>query len=373
MSEAQLKTAGPIPPEFEGEEGMLLIGGCGVAALADEAGETPLFVYDGAIIRQRVAQLRAAMPDDVDIHYSIRANPFPPLLAMMAELVDGFDIASEGELMLARQAGLSGAQISFAGPGKPDREIAAALNARITINLESEGEALRALAIADQRGLTPQLAICINLDQQSPIPFGVDADRAAALARQIIAAGADWRGWHVRRSDQSLDGAAIIDLLARLSDDVGAQPPLVNLDVTYLPGNERLDLAPIGEALSARPASLSTTRFALGLGGFLVAEAGVYLTRIIDVKRSRGGLFAIVDGSLHRRNSPLVLANRFGGAPAQEPVTLIGRLSTSLELTGEATMLPPVEVGDLVAIFNAGACHAPAIEMLLDQSLEAVH
>jgi len=421
MSDVKFKAMGPIPPEFVSEEGMLLIGGCGAAALADEAGETPLFVYDGAMIRQQIAHLRAAMPDGLDIHYAMKANPFPPLLAMMADLVDGFDIASAGELALAQEAGVSGARISFAGPGKSDLELAAALDARITINLESEGEAQRALAIAERSGVTPRLAIRVNPDFElkgsgmrmggGARPFGVDADRAAALARQIIAAGTEWRGWHVFAGSQSLDGAAIIaaqaatiDLVARLSDEVGTQPPLVNLGggfgVPYFPGDQRLDLAPIGqalgEALAARPAILSASRFALELGRFLVAEAGVYLARVIDVKRSRGELFAIVDGGLHhqlaasgnfgtviRRNYPIALANRLGSTPAPEPVTVVGCLCTPLDRLGEAVALPPVEVGDLVAIFMAGAYgasaspasflgHQPAAEILLDQSLETV-
>src|SRR3546814_2638558 len=111
-----MKPMGPIPPSFEGEEGMLLIGGCGAASLIDEAGDTPLFVYDLNIVKAQVARFRAVMPKAVSLHYAMKANSYVPLLGRMARLTDGFDIASGGELDLALQAVVSPDRISFAGP-----------------------------------------------------------------------------------------------------------------------------------------------------------------------------------------------------------------------------------------------------------------
>lgn len=415
MSGQKIKPMGPIPPGFTAEEGMLLIGGCGAAALADEAG-TPLFVYDVGLVRARIAALRETLPDAVGLHYAIKANPFPPLLALMADMVDGFDIASKGELTVAQQAGMVPEHISFAGPGKRDDELEAALRAGVTINLESEGEAARALALAERLAVRPRLAVRVNPDFElkgsgmrmggGAKPFGVDADRAGALARQVIAAGAEWRGWHIFAGSQALDADAIIAaqaqtvaLAARLSDQVGAAPPLVNLGggfgVPYFAGDEPLDIgaigAALGEALAALPAILAQSAFALELGRYLVAPAGVYLTRVIDVKDSQGERFAVVDGGLHhqlaasgnfgtvvRRNYPLAIANRFGAPVADEPVTVVGCLCTPLDRLGEAVALPRVAPGDLIAVFLAGAYgasaspsaflgHGPAPELLVDE------
>ncbi len=412
-----VKPMGPIPPGFEAEGGMLLIGGCGAAALADEAGDTPLFVYDMALVRARVSMLREAMPDGLHLHYAIKANPFPPLLAAMTELVDGFDIASGGELKHALEAGMKADAISFAGPGKRDDELRAAIQAGVTINLESEGEAERALRIGEAVGVTPRLAVRVNPDFDlkgsgmkmggGAKPFGVDADRAAALARQVIDAGADWRGWHIFAGSQALDAAAIIEtqaatlgLAARLSEQVGATPPLVNLGggfgVPYFPGDLPLDIRAVGlaleEGLTMVPDALEGAAFALELGRFLLAEAGVYLTRVIDVKESHGERFAVVDGGLHhqlaasgnfgtvvRRNYPIAIANKYGLTDAEEePVSVVGCLCTPLDRLGERVLLPKVEAGDLVAIFCAGAYgataspaaflgHAPAREILLQE------
>ena len=409
-----MKPMGPVPPFFEGEEGMLLIGGCGAASLVDEAGDTPLFVYDMGIVERQVRDLRDAMPAQLSIHYAVKANPYPALLERMARLVDGFDVASGGELARALEAGMDAAHVSFAGPGKRDDELAAAIDAGVTLNLESEGEARRALAIAEKRGGTPRLAVRVNPDFDlkgsgmrmggGAKPFGVDADRAAGLARTLIDAGADWRGWHIFAGSQALAAEALIEtqaatvgLAARLSDAVGVAPPLVNLGggfgIPYFPGDQRLDIAPIGDALGqtlhARPDILADSEFAIELGRWLVGEAGVYLTRVVDVKQSQGETFVVVDGGLHhqlaasgnfgtvvRRNYPMAVANRYGASPAEEALTVVGCLCTPIDKLGDKVALPPIVEGDLIAIFAAGAYgasaspsaflgHPPALELLL--------
>ena len=409
-----MKPMGPVPLFFEGEEGMLLIGGCGAASLVDEAGDTPLFVYDMGIVERQVRDLRDAMPAQLSIHYAVKANPYPALLERMARLVDGFDVASGGELARALEAGMDAAHVSFAGPGKRDDELAAAIDAGVTLNLESEGEARRALAIAEKRGRTPRLAVRVNPDFDlkgsgmrmggGAKPFGVDADRAAVLARTLIDAGADWRGWHIFAGSQALAPEALIEtqaatvgLAARLSDAVGVAPPLVNLGggfgIPYFPGDQRLDIAPIGDALSqtlqARADILADSEFAMELGRWLVGEAGVYLTRVVDVKQSQGETFVVVDGGLHhqlaasgnfgtvvRRNYPMAVANRYGASPAEEAVTVVGCLCTPIDKLGDKVALPPMVEGDLIAIFAAGAYgasaspsaflgHPPALELLL--------
>ncbi|MBU1257876.1 MAG: pyridoxal-dependent decarboxylase, exosortase A system-associated, partial [Alphaproteobacteria bacterium] len=153
---------GPIPAWFAGEEGMLLIGGYGAASLVDEVGDTPLFAYDMDIVRAQIRRFREAMPQALHLHYAIKANPYAPLLTAMAEQVDGFDIASGGELEMALAAGMDPAWISFAGPGKRNDELEAAIFAGVTLNLESEGEGRRALAIGQRIGKTPRVAVRVN-------------------------------------------------------------------------------------------------------------------------------------------------------------------------------------------------------------------
>lgn len=393
-----MKPHGPIPPAYAADDdGMLLIGGDRVDALADMAGDTPLFVYDSAMLTARVAAWRAAMPAEVQLHFAMKANPYAPLLAYMARLVDGFDVASGGELKAAIDSGMAAAHISFAGPGKRDRELEAAIVAGATLNLESAGEAARALSIAARIGVTPRLAVRVNPDFDlkgsgmkmggGAKPFGVDAAEVPALVRRLIAAGADWQGFHIFAGSQALDAAAIADtqaqtvaLAARLADEIGATPPLVNLGggmgVPYFPGDTPVDAAAVGaalgETLAARPAVLAESRFAMELGRWLVAEAGVYLTRVVDRKTSHGETFLVTDGGLHhqlaasgnfgtviRRNYPIAVANAFGREP-DETVSVVGCLCTPLDRLGDQVGLPRADVGDLIAIFQAGAYGASA-------------
>ena len=221
-----MKPLGPIPPGYEAIGGELAVGGRTSSELVAEAGGTPLFVYSTELIRRRVALLRTAMPERLRIHYAVKANPYRPLLELMRDLVDGFDIASLGELEIGLAAGQNPALVSFAGPGKRDAELEAAIRLGVTVNLESEGEARRALAIADRLGVVPRLAIRANPDFElrgsgmkmggGAKPFGVDAERVPALAREVIAAGADWRGLHIFAGSQALDAAAVAEMQGKV-------------------------------------------------------------------------------------------------------------------------------------------------------------
>jgi diaminopimelate decarboxylase len=392
-----MKPLGPIPAGFTAIDGELAIGGRMVSDLAQEAGATPLFVYSADMIRRQVADLRAAMPDRIRIHYAMKANPYAPILELMGTLVDGFDVASQGELAMALAAGLPAEKISFAGPGKRDAELAAAIVAGVTLNLESENEAHRALTVADEHGVTPRLAIRVNPDFElrgsgmkmggGAKPFGLDAERVPALAREVIATGAEWRGLHIFTGSQALDACAIIEtqanvlaLAAELADKIGAPLPHLNMGggfgIPYFHGDEPLDVTAVGAALAERfaalPDILASTEFAIELGRYLAGEAGVYLTRIVDRKLSHGTVYLITDGGLHhqlaasgnfgtvvRRNYPAAIASKFDSEPGEE-ANIVGCLCTPLDRLADQALLPHAEVGDLIAIFCAGAYGATA-------------
>lgn len=392
-----MKPMGTIPADYRAIDGELAIGGRKASDLVAQAGDTPLFVYDRAIMADRVARLRAALPAEVAIHYAMKANPHRQVVAAFAALVDGIDVASAGEMAVALGSGMAADAISFAGPGKRDRELAAAIAAGVTINVESAAEGWRAVRIGADAGVRPKLAIRVNPDFEikgsgmrmggGAKPFGVDQAEAAALCRDMIAAGAEWRGFHIFAGSQALDPAAIIEaqaatvaLAARLAEEVGAIPPLVNLGggfgIPYFPDEVPLDVgaigAALGETLAARPASLALSAFAVELGRWLVGEAGVYLTRIVDRKTSHGETFLVTDGGLHhqlaasgnfgtvvRRNYPVAVASRFGAEPEEE-ASVVGCLCTPLDRLADKVALPRAEAGDLIAIFMAGAYGASA-------------
>lgn len=392
-----MKPAGAIPQGFTARDDELVIGGQTVSELIAHAGDTPLFVYDFGLIRKRIADLRSALPPEVKLHYAVKANPFPPLVQAIIPLVDGIDLASAGEMALALEQGADAAHVSFAGPGKRDRELKAAIQAGVTLNIESEGEALRALAIAEVLGIRPRLAVRVNPDFDlrgsgmkmggGAKPFGVDADRVPALVETIINGGAEWRGFHIYAGSQALDAEAVLDaqfqtvaLTARLAQAIGHAPPHINLGggfgIRYFANEQPLDLPRVGhglrDVLAERAAILNDTQFCIELGRYLVGEAGVYLTRVIDRKTSHGEVFLVTDGGLHhqlaasgnfgtvvRRNYPIAVANRYSSV-ADEQVNVVGCLCTPLDRLADQVMLPRADVGDVIAIFMAGAYGASA-------------
>lgn len=234
--------------------------------------------------------------------------------------------------------------------------------------------------------------------------FGMDADQVPESLAAIVESGSEWRGFHVYAGSQALDSnsvveaqAATIDMVTRLSKTAGISPSHVNLGggfgIPYFPKEMPLDIIHVGqklgEALSTRDAILANTEFAIELGRWMVGEAGVYLTQIVDRKVSKGEIFLIVDGGLHhqlaasgnfgtvvRRNYPLALPEKMDVSEDDlEQVTVAGCLCTPLDKMGDQIGLPPANPGDVVAIFMAGAYgasaspmhflgHGPAVEIL---------
>ena len=387
----KVKPTGPIPAGYGETDGQLVVGGKSVRDLVDAVGHTPLFVYSRSHLDARIAELRTALPSRVGVNYAVKANPHTEVISHMEPLVDGFDIASSGELSMVQAAGINPARVSFAGPGKRDDELEAAIAAGVTLNCESEGEAERTLAIGQRIGETPRIAIRVNPDFElkgsgmkmggGAKPFGVDADRVPDLARHIIREGAQWRGLHIFTGSQALSADAIIEaqgnvieLAAKLSENIGEPLPKLNMGggfgIPYFPGDVPLDLGAIGAALNDRleilPEPLLGTELCVELGRYLVGEAGVYLCRVIDRKVSHGTTYLVTDGGLHhqlaasgnfgtvvRRNYPVAIATRYG-ADADDLVNVVGCLCTPLDRLADQAMLPRADVGDIVAVFCAG-------------------
>ena len=386
--------SGPHPAlaGCEVNEGCLVIGGVPLTRLADRVGATPFFAYDRARITERVGLLRRHLPKGLHLHYAVKANPMPAVVQHLAALVDGFDVASAGELKVVLDAPVAPETVSFAGPGKTRVELRQAVAAGITLHLESPREMRIAAEIADELGLRPRVALRVNPDFELKASgmrmgggaqqFGLDAERAPEAMAEAGRLDLEFVGFHIFAGSQNLSEdiicetqERIIDLAIRLSADAPAPVRHLNigggLGIPYFPKDKPLDLAPIGETLDRlmqRVARhLPEAEVITELGRYIVGEAGVYVARIIDRKDSRGTVFLVTDGGLHhhlaasgnfgqviRRNYPVVIGNRMD-APADETVNVVGRLCTPLDLLADKVTLPKAEVGDLVAVLQSGA------------------
>ncbi len=383
--------------QFPTQCGELLVGGEKLSLLAARVGLTPFYAYDRALLQARVAELRAVLPPTVKLHYAMKANPMPAVVGWMAGLVDGVDVASAGELAVALDAGASPAEISFAGPGKRDVELRQAVAARVLINVESFREVAVLAAAAAELGLPARVAVRVNPDFElkgsgmkmggGPKQFGVDVEQIPELLALIGHAGLAFEGFHLFAGSQNLRPESICEaqqksyeLALRLAAHAPAPVRFLNLGggfgIPYFPGEQRLDLTTIGENLQqlaqrARQ-DLPQASLVIELGRYLVGEAGVYVTRIIDRKVSRGQVFLVTDGGLHhhlaasgnfgqvvRKNYPVTIGNRVD-AQERETASVVGPLCTPLDLLTDRMSLPVAQVGDLVVVFQSGAYGASA-------------
>lgn len=376
---------------YDVKDHCLQIGGKSIVDIAQNYPNTPIYVYDGNVIKNKIALLRQHLPASMHIHYAIKANPMPAVVKFTHPLVEGLDVASGKELTVALESGMDADEISFAGPGKSISELELAIKSKITINLESNTELDRIATIAEQTGITPNVALRINPDFElktsgmkmsgGPKQFGVDAEIAAALIKKIIALNINFQGLHIFSGSQNLKPEAIIEaqtktfaLALQLAKQTETEFKRLNIGggfgIPYFPGEQPLDLASIGANLHALIEQYSDpfadAAIITELGRYIVGEAGVYVSQIIDKKVSRGSTFLIVNGGLHhhlaasgnfgqviRKNYPVTIANKVG-FPA-EKASVVGPLCTPLDVLAQDMDLPCAEIGDFVAVFQSGA------------------
>lgn len=383
--------------QFATDGNQLLIGGMPLSRLAERIGQTPFYAYDRQLIAARVAELRAALPGEIKLHYAMKANPMPALVGFMAALVDGIDVASGGELKVALDAGTSPHEISFAGPGKREGELRQAVAAGILINIESFREVELLTRISRELALPARVAVRVNPDFElkgsgmkmggGPKQFGVDAEQVPELLALIGRQGLAFEGFHLFAGSQNLKAESICEAQQKsyqLALQLAAHAPspvrFLNLGggfgIPYFPGEQRLDLAPIGNNLQ-QLAERARTDFpgaslVIELGRYLVGEAGIYVAQVVDRKVSRGQTYLVIDGGLNhhlsasgnfgqviRKNYPVAIGNKLGHA-ADESVSVVGPLCTPLDILADRMRLPTAEAGDLFVIFQSGAYGASA-------------
>lgn len=390
----------------------LVVGGIKLSQFAARVGRTPFYAYDRALIGQRVAELRAALPQTISLHYAVKANPMPALVAHVARLVDGLDVASAGELRVALDAGMAPREISFAGPGKKEAELESAVASGILINVESMREIHLLEGISRRLGLPARVAVRVNPDFElkssgmkmggGPKQFGIDAELVPQALAEIGRRGLAFEGFHIFSGSQNLRAAAIceaqvkaFDLALRLAESAPGPLRTINLGggfgIPYFPGETPLELRPIGENLAQISERVRRdsrdVELVIELGRYIVGEAGVYVSRVIDRKVSRGEVFLVVDGGLHhhlaasgnfgqviRKNYPVCNGTRVFGGP-RETVSVVGPLCTPLDLLGDRVDLGRVKEGDLIVVLQSGAygytaspqgflSHPPPLEVL---------
>ena len=420
MSDKLSHPAGQAPvhaplEQFPVRDDCLQVGGVPLTRLAAQLGRTPFYAYDRHAITRRVAELRAALPPGVQLHYAMKANPMPAVVQHLAGLVDGIDVASGNELRVALDTGVAPADISFAGPGKGDGELSCAVAAGVIINVESEAELDRIGAIGLSLDIRPQVALRVNPDFElkssgmrmggGARQFGIDAELVPALLQRLAAMPVDWHGLHIFSGSQNLKAAALqeahqqtLALAMWLAEFAPRPMRLLNIGggfgIPYFPGEQRLDVAAVGANLALLlpdvRRALPEAQIVIELGRYLVGEAGVYVSRVIERKVSRGQVFLVTDGGLHhhlsasgnfgqviRKNYPVVIGNRVHGE-ARETVSVVGPLCTPLDLLADRMELAAAGPGDLVAVLQSGAyglsaspggflSHPAALEVLVGQ------
>jgi diaminopimelate decarboxylase len=370
------------------------LGGVDPEELAARYG-TPFYAYDLDVITRQVEALRTILPVGFELAYAVKANPSLGVVAHLAELGLGADVASGGELATALRAGMPANRIVVTGPGKRDVELQAAVSASVrAVTVESPGELRRLERIAAAEGRRVPILLRGAVSAEAALErvrlvgddgagkFGMNAPDLMASAEHAVASpNLDLLGLHLFGSSNVLDAAALADHVEltmtaarELARAAGVRLRLVDvgggLGIPYEPTDEALDLAGLGRRLAdiaeraSRDALLRGVTILFEPGRFIVGSAGAYVARVVDRKSVGGRDVVILDGGIHHVLRPALVGQehrvrRLGrdreAVGRFAPVTVAGPLCSGLDVLATEAMLAAPEPGDLVAVLDVGA------------------
>ncbi len=388
-----------------------VIDGVDLRALAARV-PTPFHAYSAGAIRSRIAELQAALHGlDALPCYAVKANPNGAVIGLMAEAGLGADIVSAGEMRRALRAGIPPARIVFSGVGKTDAEIVDALDAGIArFNVESHDELLRLQACAAGRGRPAHAAVRINPDVDAGTHAKISTGKAENKFGVSLSEARRWFAGKDQVPDVRLDGlhmhigSQILSMqplrlaLQRLaafwrelllaghaidSIDVGG-----GLGVAYRPDQERtLHAREYVDAIRHALAGFEG-RLLLEPGRWLVAEAGVLVTRVVRVKHGEARDFLVLDAAMNDLLRPSLYDAWHEMVPLHDTARplhrydVVGPVCETGDTFALGRELPGCEAEDLLVVRNTGAYGASmastynsrplAAEILLDRGRYAV-
>lgn len=355
---------------------------------------TPFYLYDLNDIYEKIQIIRDHFGDSIRLYYAIKANSNLELLKAMHGKVDGLDISSYGEMEQCLLAGYSPQQLSFAGPGKTFKELEKAIKSGIgIISVESlrEMEDIRKLSLDLNRKVdiairvNPALLIkefAIKMGGQAT-QFGIDEEKLGEAVNYLRQNENhfNFKGIHVYSGTQCLNEEALVknvnnvlEIAKKLENEYDFECAWINLGggfgVSYH-DNQKLDINKI--ARDTRKAIEDYKLVAKGnptivfeLGRYLVTEAGIYVTKVVSHKESRGKLYFVLDGGMNHYmaasgNFGQIIKKNFIVKNLSNPdgeiksCNLVGPLCTTLDIMGRDVTVESPRVGDVIAFLNSGS------------------
>lgn len=365
--------------------------------------DAPFYIYDESIISEQIEILSENF-SRFEFLYSLKSNPYTPIVNFIASRGFGADAASAEEVIIAHKAGLSYEKILYSSPGKTRNNIEKALDKSIIV-ADSYNELSLINDVAKQMKLHIKVGLRINPDYTMDIEkgvsskFGVD-EETIIKHRDFINGLSNIKivGIHVHLSSQVLDHRIlyryyekIFELALFCNEAMGWELEFINfgggLGIAYsLSDDNPLDLGQLSnecENLFQRFKNKFNARLIIETGRFVVCEAGQYVTHIVDIKESRGTKYLIVENGLNGFLRPciaeLLTAYTVKGSKLQgceplftaknafeftnlkreksflEKVSIVGNLCTSADIMAKDVMLPSSNIGDILVVSKAGS------------------